>query len=267
VGAFDALILDSSLTTSPAPDPSAVLRAFRTRRQPAAGPLLVPDRSLAAVGRAAGHDPVEDEPVEICVLNTGGAGGLLALGGRSVAGFTVVGVVAPLRDLDDLAGNAARVVSASAELPNEVTVFVEIPYAFGWVGAVEEVEAAGLSGAIRLAGDEFGRRAERLSALIEADLPFLVADGVDTVLAGASTTGVLPLMLTIEALIDGADPDEAAALLALDDPDRARAAIGQWDDASTSRIRRRLLGVATLTPDRVLEDLALSGLVSRGQAR
>ena len=259
VGPFDQLILDAALTTSPVPDPVAVLRAFRALPRPAAGPLLVPDHSLAAVGRVAG-----DDPVEVCVLNTGGAGGLLALAARSVAGVFVVGAVSPLRDLDDLAGNASRVVSAARELSDQITVYVEIPYAPGWVGAVEQIEAAGLSGAIRLAGDGPGRTVELLSGMIEADLPFLVADGAGGALSNGSSPGLVSLMLAIEALIDGAEPDEAAELLALDDPDRARVAVEQWDEAALGRIRRRLLGVASRTPDQLLEELDALGLVSRG---
>ena len=264
MGAFDRLILDAALVDPSDCETAAAIRAYRARRHPAAGALLVPDRSLAAVGRAAGG-----QPVEVCVLNTGGAGGLLALAGRAVAGVTVTGVVSPLRDLDDLVGNATRVVSAAAELPDEVTVFVDIPYAVGWVGAVEEVEAAGLSGAVRVGEEDPRRTAERISGLVEADLAFLVTAGVDGALSEGSRTGLLPLMLAVEVLIDGAEVAEAAELLALDDArvretaGRVAAAVRQWDDPAAGRIRRRLLGVASRTPDRVLEDLAALGLVAR----
>ena len=86
-----------------------------------------------------------------------------------MSGVRVVAVESALRDLDDLAGNAARVASAAGELDESIAVFVEIPYAPGWERAVEEVEAAGLLGKIRTGSPDnsgtppYAQLAEQLS--------------------------------------------------------------------------------------------------------
>ncbi len=257
---FDRLIDDAGLAAAePDVDTIDVLRAHRSLRAgPTAaplGPLIVPDRRLAELARAAG-----EEAVEVVVVNTGGAGGLVALAGRTVPGVEVVAVQSALRDLDDLAGNAARVVSAAGELDDGVTVFVEIPYAPGWVRAVEEVEAAGLSGAVRIGGIDAGRLAEQLSVLVEADLPFAIVDGPDRALSSAEGPGFVPLMLALEALIDGAAAGDAAELLTLVAPDRVRAAVGSWDGAAGGRIRRRLRSITSRDAAGAVEDLRALGL-------
>src|SRR5215204_4797003 len=146
------------------------------------GPLVVPDQQLVEVGRAAlrrGSDALD-----LSVINTGGAGGLVSLANRAVPGVRVVAVESALRDLDDLGGNAARVAAAAAELDESVLVFVEIPYTPGWERAVEEVEGAGLLGKIRTGSPDntgtppYAQLAEQLSVLVEADLPFKATAGL-----------------------------------------------------------------------------------------
>jgi hypothetical protein len=168
--------------------------------------LVSPDRQLAELAR---HIPA-DLTVPVSVIISGGAGGLLGLARRDLPGVGIVSAEPALRDLDDLAGNAARVVSAAAELGNEVAIFVDLPYAPGWKTAVELVEAAGLYGKIlygKIASDEAEPRqtAEQLSFLIEADLPFKISS--------RSATGWSALLTTVAALIDGASIEDAADLM------------------------------------------------------
>ena len=272
MGAYDRLIDDTTLIGSSAASAGDSVSRYRDlRREPlgalVVGALVVPDQRLAEVGRLAG-----DQPLAVSVLNTGGAGGLVAIARRDVPGVEVVSVRSALRDLDDLAGNAARVVSAAAELGEDTAVLVEIPYTPGWVGAAEEVEAAGLLGAIRLddgshsdgsggwgrSGAE--RLAEQLSVLVEADLPFAVTDGPDRAMPTDVAPGYITVMMALEALIDGAEPGEAAELLRIAEPDRIRAAVGSWDDATAARIRRRLRNVSSRTPSAAVDDLRRLGL-------
>jgi hypothetical protein len=222
------------------------------------GPLVLPDRRLAEVGRVAAP-----RVVPVSVLNTGGAGGLIALAGRETPGLEVVAVESALRDLDDLAGNAARVAAAAQELGDEVTVFVEIPYGPGWIAAAEEVEAAGLLGKID-AGNPPGadRLAERLSVLVETDLPVKVSGlerpGAST---GDSAAGRLAgLLLGLDALIDGATTEEAADLLRLDDPVRLTAGLANLDAPARSRIRRRLRSVDAVSMSTMATGLRSLGL-------
>ena len=53
-------------------------------------------------------------------------------------------------------------------------------------------------------------------------------------------TATCTTVLALEALIDGADIGDAAELLRLEDRERIRNAFSTWDDATATRVRRRL---------------------------
>ena len=221
------------------------------------GPLLVADLRFAEVGRALRHlrmggGSEETVPLPISVVNTSGAGGLLSLIGREVEGVQLVAVESALRDLNDLAGNADRVVSAAAQLDDAVRVFVEIPYAPGWEKAVAVVEAAGYYGKLRTGGLEpvdtppSDQLAHQLSVLIEADLPFKATAGLHHALALPSSEpgrprqhGFLNLLVAVEALVDGGSESEAADLLGESGRQSVLDHVAAWNDTQASRIRRR----------------------------
>lgn len=229
------------------------------------GPLVVPDTVLAACGRALpAEHRVAGAELEVTVVTSGGAGGLSALRGRSVPGLRVTAAETELRDLDDLAANAARVAAAAAEL-GEVQVLVTLPDAPGWVRAVELVEAAGLLANVRADAAAWAeqaaavRLAERLSVLVEADLAFCLTPEPASWPTGPGRA-VAALTMLVEALVDGADPAEAAELLVLADPPRVRAGLERWDEATATRVRRRLRAVRC-SPAAVVDDLVTLGLL------
>jgi hypothetical protein len=292
VDPLDALfagLLDDAAVFPPgnASVPDAV-RLHREHRAswfaPLIGPLVVADTELAEVSRSVtvagdGREPGEDLAVSVVI--GGGAGGLVALARRELPGVAVVAAEIGLRDLDDLAGNAGRVVAAAGELdPDEVTVFVEVPYGPGWVGAVEVIEAAGLHGKIRTGGlepDAFptaGRLAEQLSVLIEADLPFKATAGLHRAWPNRVTDaqgrtlhhhGFLTLMMAVEALIDGAGTEAAVDLLQLDDPGRLYTAMQGWDLAAATRVRRRFHSFGCCAVTEPVDDLVALGLLESPQ--
>lgn len=224
---------------------AAAHRALRERPDGwAVGPLVVGDARLAGL----------DADLDLSVVSGGGAGAVTALARRTGA-LRVVAVETVLRDLDDLAGNAARVVAAAGGLPEGVDVFVGLPAAHGLVEAVEVVEAAGLLGRVEMGSDV----AARLSVLVEADLPFKVT-GLGAEALGPR--GVVALLMAVEALVDGADPDEAEALLGGLDPPRAVAGLSGWDAPTQARVRRRLRGVDCTDPAATLDTLARAGLLA-----
>ena len=245
---FRGLLHD--LAASEPNDGGAVHRALLDRADGwAVGPLVVGDQRLTGL-------PAD---VAVNVRVGGGAGGVAALA-RRAGHLHLVGVEAVLRDLDDLAGNAARVVAAAADLPAGVDVYVEIPAASGTVDAVEVVEAAGLLGRVSLTdarGDD-GPGAQ-LSVLVEADLGFKVTGlGVDPF----GPYGVVAVLMAVEALIDGADPGEADALLREVDDHRATVALTAWEAATAARVRRRLRGVDCTDVAATLDRLAAAGLLA-----
>jgi hypothetical protein len=263
VSLFDKLLDDAGMLGPSAVTASAVVeRHLGYQREwfaPLLGRLAIPDRELAAVSRLL---PAGTE-LRVTAINTGGAGGLVALARRTTPGLAIEAVESPLRDLDDLQSNAARVVAAAAELPEGIETYVELPYAPGWQAAVELVEAEGLLGKIRIGSGEADQLAnavqlaDQLSVLIEADLPFSAA-GLDRAWPLAS------LLAAVDALIDGADQQDAAALLLLQasDHDRIVATVGGWDAATGDRVRRRLRSISCQRVPDLVDDLVAVGLLN-----
>lgn len=237
----------------PDPRPADDVAAHRTLLDRAdgwaVGPLVVGDERLSGL----------PEDVALSVRVGGGAGGVATLA-RRVGHLQLVGVETVLRDLDDLAGNAHRVVAAAADLPAGAAVYVEIPAASGTVDAVEVVEAAGLLGRVSLADVRgTGGAGAQLSVLVEADLPFKVTGlGPDPF----GPYGVVAVLMAVEVLVDGADPREADALLREVDEHRAGAALGAWDAAAAARVRRRLRGVDCADVAGTLDRLGAAGLLA-----
>lgn len=248
------------------------------------GPLVVPDSELAAVSRAVieSRDETDPDELAVSVVIGSGAGGLVALARRDLPGLEIVAAEIALRDLDDLTGNAHRVVAAAEELdPDEVTVFVEVPYGPRWVGAVEVIEAASLCGKIRTGGldpDAFptaDQLARQLSVLIEADLPFKATAGLHRAWRNRVTDergqtlhqhGFLTLLMAIEALIDGAGTEAAVDLLELDDPGRIFTALQGWDVPAAARVRRRFRSFGCCGVTEPVDDLVTLGLLRAPEA-
>lgn len=250
---FDRLIDDARLL-APGADPSALLRqrAWSGEAPGSLRQLVVPDRDLSRLAAAV----PAGRRIPVSVVNTSGAGGLLSLARRSWPQLDVRSAESSLRDLDDLAGSAARVVAAAAELALEIEVFVGLPYAPGWQRAMEVVEAAGRFGLLELGGVGPEVAVEQLSGLIEADLPFKVS-GLDVRRLG-------PLLVTVAALVGNADLGAATQLLGAADPDESATAIAGWDDSTQTRVRRRLLSYSSSDPEAALALLRGVGLFRAG---
>jgi len=233
---FDSIFDDETLVRRPQIPMAVALTdhmALRNAYGSMLATLVVPDRQLAEVARRL----PTGRRVPVSVITSGGAGGLLGLPRRDLPGIDIVSAEPVLRDLDDLASSAARVVSAAAELGSEIAIFVELPYAPGWDAAVELIEAAGLYGKIAAGAAEPQQTAEQLSILIEADLPFKITSW--------SPAGCLPLLTAVDALIDGATLDDAATLIQSDDNDQIRTQVSAWEQTTLSRIRRRVRRLGT----------------------
>jgi hypothetical protein len=156
-----------------------------------------------------------------------------------------------LRDLDDLAGSAARVISAAGEFGPEVAVFIQLPYAPGWEAAVELIETAGLCGKIAVGQAEPRQVVAQLSILIEADLPFKITSPLEE--------NWLAVLRTVEVLVGGASLDEATEVLRLSDHDQIGTAVASWDQTTQSRVRRRVRRLGTARVRDVITNLAAYG--------
>jgi hypothetical protein len=250
---FDSLFDDESLVRRAQAPVAAVVaehREVRATCESLLATLAAPDTQLAELSRQLPTGVM----IPVSVIITGGAGGLLALTRRELPGVSVVSAEAALRDLDDLARNAVRVVSAAADLRPDVVVFVELPYARGWEAAVEHIEAAGLYAKIEIRETQPRQTVEQLSILIEADLPFKISNRGDT--------AVLAMLMAIDALVDGASLEDAAQLIELTDHDQVGTVVSSWDQAAQTRVRRRLRRVGTDGVQDVIQDLRAYGLLA-----
>ncbi|WP_248580243.1 hypothetical protein [Nocardioides sp. InS609-2] len=176
-----------------------------------------------------------DAGMPLSIVVTGGAGaiaGALKLAGRR--DHHVAGLEIALRDLDDLAGNARRVVAAvdaarsDGLLDDDTEVFVELPQTVpgaGWLGAADEVAAAELRLKFRTGGVDAnlfpaaGQIASWIDAALDRETPFKCTAGLHNAVrhrddaTGFEHHGFLNVLLATGALFDGATADDAVALL------------------------------------------------------
>ena len=216
---WDGLLLDSRLVRESASVEQVATEHTEVRAElgEVLGPLVVPDTVLAKLDRVIGGLGVG--PLPVAVVSSTGAGGIVSLAERECTELEIVASYSTLRDLDDLAGNAARVVAAARGLPESVVVHVGLPAVPGWEAAAETVEAAGLSAAV-------GADRGQWSALVELDLPFAVSD---------PTCVVTDTIRTVHALVEGDEINDGPVDIA--------------------RVRRRLRAVWTEDPVRAARDL------------
>lgn len=214
---------------------------------------------------------VRGVPHPLSVVVTGGAGqvaGPLGLAAR--LGLSVTGLEIALRDPDDLAGNARRVVAAldhardEGLLTDEVTVFVELPQAepsYGWEAAADEVAAAELRIKLRTGGVEAhlfptsARLAAWIDAALDREVSFKCTAGLHHAVRHTSTEGFeqhgfLNVLLATVRAFDGASRDETVATL--EERDATRLAVTAEDVA---RARRWFTSFGTCSVDEPLADL------------
>jgi hypothetical protein len=245
---------------------------------PMVGPLVVSDQKLAQLGpalrRAEATPAAGAEDLDVSVVVPTGVDGLLALADWQSPGVRVRAVEPALRDLDDLPGEAVRMVSAARVLGEWVGVFVELPCAPGWERAVEVLRTGGLLGKIRTGGPaaadtpSAGQLARQLGVLVEAGLPFKATAGLHHAwpTPGPEPSqprqhGFLPLLAAVDALLDGASEDSAADLLADRDRSAVLESLGGWSETGSARVRSRLRSFGCCGIPDPLADLVALGLL------
>lgn len=224
-------LVDDAAIFPPGDAPLDQALAAYVGRRAAGGPadrlvrsLVVRDTDLPAVP--------EGTPVSVVLI--GGAGQVLgpaALCARR--GLPVAGLEIALRDTEDPAGNARRVVAAveaargEGALLDSTRVFVELPATDPthlWLAAADEVAAAELRLKLRTGGldaDAFPTP-ERLAAWIDAaldrELPFKCTAGLHRALPhtsaeGWSHHGFVAVLAATRVAFDGGSPAEVASVL------------------------------------------------------
>ncbi|WP_372734280.1 hypothetical protein [Nocardioides sp.] len=186
----------------------------------------------------------------LSVVVTGGAGqlaGPVELGHR--LGLHLAGLEIALRDLDDLAGNARRVVAALSQVEDDLPVFVELPQAplsSGWLAAADVVAEAELSLKFRTGGLDASAypSVETLAGWIDASLDretaFKCTAGLHNAVRhtgedGFEHHGFLNVLLATRRAFDGAPIEEVVALLDQRSPEALVAAATDQDLAGARR--------------------------------
>ena len=226
---------------------------------------------------------VRGTTARLSVVCTGGAGQIAGpLGLAQKLGLDVVGLEIALRDLDDLAGNARRVVAAvdeaksglDAELADALDVFVELPGRAtpGWLAAADEVAARedlGLRLKFRTGGldaDLFPSEATLASwieAALDRETPIKCTAGLHNALrhrdpeTGFEHHGFLNVLAATRVALDGGDVEAALA-----ERDGA-ALVAALPDADTLvRTRRWFTSFGSCSVTDPRDDLVALGLVA-----
>ncbi|MBB6627322.1 hypothetical protein H5V45_08315 [Nocardioides sp. KIGAM211] len=232
-------------------------------------------------------------PARLSVVVIGGAGqvaGPAALAGR--LGLQLAGLEIALRDLDDLPGNARRVVAAvdaaraEGTLDEDLPVYVELPHpgpgagtSPGWLAAADVVAEQELRLKLRTGGADTALvptprdLAGWIDAALDRETPFKCTAGLHHAVRhtgddgfGAVTDqhGFLNVLLATRRAFDGASPDEVAATLDERDGTALAAAAGDTDLAGA---RRWFTSFGSCSVSDPLDDLLALGLIPHGETR
>jgi hypothetical protein len=213
----------------------------------------------------------------LSVVVTGGAGQVAGpLGAAARLGLHVAGLEIALRDLDDLPGNARRVVAAvdharaDGVLAEDVPVHVELPQTdvtHGWGAAADEVAAAELRLKLRTGGVEAhlfptaGRLAAWIDAALDREVAFKCTAGLHhavrhTSPEGFEQHGFLNVIVATLAAFDGASREETVALLEERDAERL-----EVTEEVVTRARRWFTSFGTCSIQDPVADLRALGLI------
>src|SRR6478735_2987663 len=254
---FDAFV-DDALSLPPQEVPVHDATAAFTRRaaDAAVGAFVLRDTDLPSVRGFTGPR---------AVVGTGGGGqvaGPAALCAR--LGLDLARVEITLRDLDDLPGNARRVVAAvddaraAGSLGEESAVHVEMPAApagAGWLAAADEVAAADLRLTLPPPPDGSALLGW-VAAALDRELSF-TCRGLRHPVSSGSALGFANVLVATQLLLDGV-PDPLAVLVE-QDPAAVVARVGEVD---LGRARRWFTSFASDEPDTSLRELAALGLAA-----
>ncbi|MGH3482227.1 MAG: hypothetical protein ACRDPQ_03235 [Nocardioidaceae bacterium] len=245
------------------------------------GPFVSSDRVLPDLSRLLEAQPPE-QPLPLALVVVGGAGAIepaLTWADRDPH-LELRAIETALRDEDDLAHNAARVVTVlDLALPDGVDAYVELPRLIdsepsaGWLRAADAVAEAGhrlkfrTGGESREAHPDPAQLATVINAALDRETAFKCTAGLhhgvrhtddDT---GFEQHGFGNVILATGALLDGGDRDAATTLLADRDRDAVGAALRELDAEAATRIRGWFRSFGSCSIDEPVADLVGWGLL------
>lgn len=221
-------------------------------------------------------------PLEVNLVVTGGAGAIepaVSWLGRS-SGVTLRALEFALRDEDDLAHNALRlvhVVDSLEEQLEDVTVYAEPPLlrgtpTHGWLSALDELAAREIALKFRTGGlteDRFPGStdlARCLVAALDRELRFKCTAGLHHAVrhhdesTGLEHHGFLNVLLATRVSLDGGGLDEVVGVLE-DTDGPALAARLRAEPSTAARTRRWFTSFGSCSVPAAYEDLVELGLL------
>lgn len=279
-GLLDGLVDDAAMfPPGNAPLPQALSAHLRHRDASYAelvGPLLCSDRDLRELGETV------IAPAHIGLVVSGGAGAVEPAVHHATRSehVEVVAVEIALRDEDDLARNAERIIrTLDLALPQDAHAAVEVPRTYGrepgpsWFGALDEIAAAGHRLKLRTGGDHADAHpsAAELATFIDAALdrecPFKLTAGLHHAVrntdpaSGYQRHGFLNVLLATRTLFDGGAVRDAEADLEQRDAGQIASRLGEWEDATAASTRRWFASLGSCSIDEPVADLTALGLL------
>ena len=268
------------------PLPDAVAAHVRHRDAwyaPVVGPFLVSDVRLGELTRVL-ESYADAAPLPCVVVVTGGAGSLDPVLQRAGGHprLELRGVEIGLRDEDDLARNARRVMTVlGSSLPEDVAVSVELPRPAGgsaWAAAADVVAEYGHRLKFRTGGDTATAHpdpvelAVAITAAIDREVAFKCTAGLHHAVrttapgTGFEEHGFLNVLLAARAVLDGAGEDDVVRVLAERDASSIAAACADMPDDVAARVRRWFVSFGSCSVDEPVTDLVELGLLTRDVA-
>jgi len=276
---WTALVDDAAIFPPGNADLTDAAAAYVARRGTAyadlVGTFVLRDTDVPKVAVA----PDVSFPVSVVV--TGGAGQITGPAKACErSNLTLAGMEIALRDLDDLAGNARRVVAAvdaargEGVLDEAVPVFVELPPGeptYQWLAAADEVAAAELRLKFRTGGVEahlFPTAAELaawIDAALDRETPFKCTAGLHNAVRhtgedGFEHHGFVNVLLATRRAFDGAPTAEVVETLEQRD---GTALAAEARAADLAGARRWFTSFGSCSVTEPLDDLITLGLTEQ----
>lgn len=228
------------------------------------GPFIVNDGRLPELCETI------TEPITINLVVTGGAGAIsgAVTWAQRAEGVTLNAVEFALRDEDDLAHNARRVIAACDDIGLDCPVYVEPPRLrgdrppHGWLAALDALAEREFPVKFRLGGVDPDmvptsvEVATSINAALDRELPFKCTAGLHHAVRTEDGHGFLNVLLATRADLDGED-----AVTVLDERD-PQALLSRLDPDTMLRTRKWFTSFGSCSILEPHDDLVELGVIA-----